>query len=690
MKNIVFRIRSLPVAFLALCFISYGLLIPWLGFYWDDWPYLWFSHVLGPQGLVNALAKDRPFLAVIYMTTTSILGASPIAWQIFAILCRWVSVLVLWWTLRKIWPNANRQTTLVSLLFAVYPGFGQHWISVIYSQAYLLLAASIASLGLMIWAIRSPRGFWPLTIVSLLASLFSLLSTEYFFGLEMLRPLFIWFVLSEQGERWRTRARRTLLYWLPYIVELAGFWVWRTFFFESNLYTVQVIDQFKTNPVDLIFKFVQSILTNSLMGGWKSWGQTFEVPHALEFQVFGTQLYWLVTLIGLALTLFYLLKLDFTSFSPQAEDATVHGVEIWAWQAVAAGVSGLLIASMPFWAAGLEFGMDFPWDRFMMSTMIGSCLALTGITELLIRTTRQKLVVAGILISMAIGLHFQTANGFRRDWNNVQSFFWQLSWRMPNLKPGTMILTHELPFKYYSDNSLSAPLNWMYDPDNHSTQMAYILNYATVRNRTSAFPEASPNLPTEQDYRALKFKGNTSDVVVISYALPGCLRVLDPVYTNEVSLPDQPYWNRVSLSLTNFDRIIADESQAIDPPTSLFGPEPAHTWCYYFQKAELARQQGDWQKVAALGKEAFDQHLEPVSPATWSEILPFVEGFARTGDWEEAASLTRSSKAVQFQAGLCQVWKRLEKDLNPPKESRERRIITSIYESSACNSLSTK
>jgi hypothetical protein len=155
MKKLVFQTRSIPLALFILCLISYGLMIPWLGFYWDDWPYIWFAHTYGPAGLMKALAGDRPFLAAIYMFTTTVLGKTPLPWQIFAIVSRWLSAWVMWWTLKKIWPKASRQTALAAFLFAVYPGFGQHWISVIYSQAYLLLAASVVSLGLMVQSVRT-------------------------------------------------------------------------------------------------------------------------------------------------------------------------------------------------------------------------------------------------------------------------------------------------------------------------------------------------------------------------------------------------------------------------------------------------------------------------------------------------------------------------------------------------------
>ncbi|MFQ5923650.1 MAG: hypothetical protein ACE5M4_12480, partial [Anaerolineales bacterium] len=39
-----------PVILLLVAAVAYGPLIPWLGFYWDDWPKAWFLHTLGPSG----------------------------------------------------------------------------------------------------------------------------------------------------------------------------------------------------------------------------------------------------------------------------------------------------------------------------------------------------------------------------------------------------------------------------------------------------------------------------------------------------------------------------------------------------------------------------------------------------------------------------------------------------------------
>ena len=46
----------------------------------------------------------------------------------------------------------------------------------------------------------------------------------------------------------------------------------------------------------------------------------------------------------------------------------------------------------------------------------------------------------------------------------------------------------------------------------------------------------------------------------------------------------------------------------------IYGPEPAHGWCYYFEQAELAAQDGDWVRVAALGDKAFSLNHYPNDP----------------------------------------------------------------------------
>jgi hypothetical protein len=61
----------------------------------------------------------------------------------------------------------------------------------------------------------------------------------------------------------------------------------------------------------------------------------------------------------------------------------------------------------------------------------------------------------------------------------------------------------------------------------------------------------------------------------------------------------------------------------------VFGPEPARGWCYFYEKADLARQRGDWDEVLALGNEALDKEFVPQDSVEW---IPFLQGYAIAGD----------------------------------------------------------
>lgn len=47
MKSFRFKTWSVPLALLAVSLLSYAPLITRLGFYWDDWPAVWYFHNLG-------------------------------------------------------------------------------------------------------------------------------------------------------------------------------------------------------------------------------------------------------------------------------------------------------------------------------------------------------------------------------------------------------------------------------------------------------------------------------------------------------------------------------------------------------------------------------------------------------------------------------------------------------------------
>ena len=54
-----------------------------------------------------------------------------------------------------------------------------------------------------------------------------------------------------------------------------------------------------------------------------------------------------------------------------------------------------------------------------------------------------------------------------------------------------------------------------------------------------------------------------------------------------------------------------DRAPDLTLPAPPFATEPGHTWCYFYEKAELARQIQDWDQIVALGSEAAEKELRP-------------------------------------------------------------------------------
>jgi hypothetical protein len=52
---------AIPLAFLLLLLLSFGLMIPWLGFYWDDWPIVLAKKLQGVGVFWEYYGDERPF-----------------------------------------------------------------------------------------------------------------------------------------------------------------------------------------------------------------------------------------------------------------------------------------------------------------------------------------------------------------------------------------------------------------------------------------------------------------------------------------------------------------------------------------------------------------------------------------------------------------------------------------------------
>ncbi len=100
-----------------VAFLAYGILIPQLGFYWDDLPISWIRYQLGSEALTRYFSTNRPVWGVLYQLTTRIIPQVPEYWQIFALLWRWLGAVVVYANRSKIMERETAAGWGVAWLF---------------------------------------------------------------------------------------------------------------------------------------------------------------------------------------------------------------------------------------------------------------------------------------------------------------------------------------------------------------------------------------------------------------------------------------------------------------------------------------------------------------------------------------------------------------------------------------------
>ena len=210
-------------------------------------------------------------------------------------------------------------------------------------------------------------------------SLFSvnLFTLEYYFGIELLRPLLLWVVVSEITPERRSQIKRTLLAYLPYAIVLLCFILWRIFGFHSQDYGIALgaNSGFLQTFRRMLLQVPGAIWTSSV----GAWLEIFRFPSTIDFGIFLSVVYTLVLLGSFAALIFYVSRLK--SLENQADSPGSDKKSSDNGSSLAR--CALLTAGIPFYIVGIEVRLDFPADRFTQPFAFGAAFILAGLLELI-------------------------------------------------------------------------------------------------------------------------------------------------------------------------------------------------------------------------------------------------------------------------------------------------------------------
>lgn len=649
---------SIPIALLAVCGLAFGLLLPKLGFYQDDWHFVYYAYTRGAAGLTELLNYDgHPLAAPLYIASFKLLGFSPLNWQIFSLFWRWLAVATFWLVLHRIWPEQRRVTFTAAAIYIIYPLFTMQAMAVVYFEVWISHFLLAASFLLTIEALKQPKRFWLFTILAILLKLLHTFSSEYTWGMELARPVLIWLALPAiQNESFLRRLGRTAQIYAPYLIVSLPALIWRGFLYNSPVSTrsdPRLWDAILTNPIGGISHLIFNAIPDLLLILISTWFQPLDPKLFILADRFNLQVVGLMLISAAGLGV-YLSRLEWSGGEKDQQKPP------WMRQALIFGAAVLVFGMMPVYAAGYFVFLKLdPWNgRFVIGSMPGIALLTSLFIEALLDTPKKRLVAAALIISLGIGWQVRKSNEFRHAWEAETNFYRQLTLRAPSITPHTAFIAQDEFLGLMGDYPTSFALNTIYaEPLGVSGQDARTWLFIVSSNFGGRVDGLLSGMPLVDKKHSTEFTGKSSDSLVMMYEpeLDQCLWVITPEAANAQIVPETL---RVISPLSN-TRLI-DTSAAPTPFLQTILPSQPDNWCAYYQRGSLALQLKEWDQAVSLWEKAAEKGLRP---ANGFEYLPFIEAYGMTGNWPQAFELTRTANksSKSMESALCTLWSRLQK-----------------------------
>ncbi len=629
--------RREPILAMAILVVvaalAYGANLSGFGFYRDDWLMLWGGKNYGPELLADLMTRERPIRALLYVHTFSAFQDSALAWQLYSLLLKVVGAFLFLWLLRMIWPRHNFATTSMAVLFLLYPGFLQQPNAFTFSPNHFAVAIGILSFTLTLLAIQASKPITRivLTILALATAVTYWMTYEYMIGLEAFRFGTIFIVTARQANgRWQFTIKRAFARSLPYVGLIVIFLIWHIYVRETARTISSLPDllgQIAADPARNLMTLGLEWARDQVEIIALAWG----VPiYSLTIQEGYREISSAIALASVSVAIILVYYMVGRKEGPAEPDDEVDKPSRWAGEAVILGGLTVALSSLPVLIAGRDVRWDSGFDRYSLHVSLGVSVLIVGLLHMFVRP-RARLAVTLGLIGIAVATHYTNGVAWKQAWESQRALWWQLAWRAPALHDGTVLVARIPDYGFFEDYEIWGPANLIYDSESGSIEISAEIITEDTANKIRVGAQDLMSVrtlpPVSRDY------GST-----LLLTIPGgssCLHVIDG---SQSDIPSE--FTSLMLSLSSFgstSSIDVDAAPTV-PPESVFGGEPEHDWCYYYQAAQLAKQRGNWGEVARLGDEALTLGLHAKDRAEW---MPFLEAYLKTGQQEAAMKVAK-------------------------------------------------
>ena len=654
------------IIFLILILITLTVYLPGinqLGYYRDDWNNVFNAYTQGADMLIRHYASDRPADGYLLSAAYSLFGPAPLPYLLINLVCRFLIGLLFYLTLRSVWKGQRFPAFVAAALFLIFPGFLRQVDGIAYLPHQIAMLCGMLSIFLTVQSLASRKKTLAagLTLLSLLLAIAEMFLMEYYLGLEGLRLLLIAAYFYNRSASGLPKViGRSLLRYLPWLFGTLLFFIWRSFLFDATRAGADLsalIRPFFEHPkfygMDWLAKIVRNVF-KLVVGSWT-------VPAYNVLNGIGFKLFWdgfLKALLPCAIFIsgFILLMPERRQTPAQFAAAQPALRKNWRIQWMVIGLLGALAALIPLIIASREITFSSSLDRFSYHASYSAILLLVGLFSS-IEGKWIKTALFGTLALSAIMTQIINKESYITQTRQTNDFWWQLSWRAPDIAEETLVMINMAAFSAEEDYEYFAPLHLIYYPElDHITAGSDVLNGGAVQKAQMGTVEG------RKVREIFLWKDYSKILAVTQPSEQSCLQVIDG--NNPIYSPRE--WSKIAeigaYSQTDF---ILTEAEPHLPDPQLLGSEPAHGWCYFYQKMALAQQRENWDEVVQIGDEAIASGTHGEDPLEW---LPYVQALAYSGRLDDAkpyGEILKTSAYLKFET--CRYFRQATQVLRDPQ-----------------------
>jgi len=615
--------------------------------YRDNWYYTVDRLKGGPGTFQEMFRIDRPARGPFFELYYQLFSYQPFPYHLASYFWRLLSGLGALWLFTLIWPNNRRANLTMALFFTLFPGYFR-WMEGFEDQPQIVsLCMEVFSIAFTIKAIQTNRllvkiCFW---LGAILTGWVYIALVDFAIGMEFFRLLCVSVViLRNQGDIPPLKKAISILRsWAPAILIPVGFLFWRFLVFQNA-----------RAATDLGLQLSYMLNSPLLRGAWwlvrlfqSTVNTAFLAWTAPRFdQLSGLRLTDIAIgalTVFAVVTIFVLSHIRLNRLDQRLQTVNdPHPYQSpWQKEAVIVGLSGV-IGSLSVIIIVNRYTTFGDLSHYALPASLASATMMVGLL-FYIAHQRMRLISIAFLIALAVINHYVYSSQVLGEEETVREFWQQVNWRVPGIRAGTTLVVNYPSVGYGEDiDVVTGPANFIYFPaQTNQTPIEYQLaaldqlHYTTIDILTGGNKLKVGRTNTWID--------NYDNILVISQPNESsCVHVIDgrwPYYSvedrDQILIAGEK--SRIENVITDSDSPHLDES--------IFGPEPAHTWCYYFEKGTLAIQQGEWQQAVDLGNQAIELGFHPNDRVEW---IPFLQANAVLGNLDEFKEIAVRMSDIKF------------------------------------------